>query len=42
MILYNLGNFVTGKTIVVNNKDLLAKYIAMGYKLISTVWTMKK
>jgi len=35
---YNLGNFYTGEIRKTFDKDLVAQYIAIGFKLISVIW----
>ena len=37
-IVYNLGNFTTGKVARVYTKSALEQYIQLGYTLISTIW----
>jgi hypothetical protein len=42
IIVYNMGNFKTGKAAQLVSKQAMESYVALGYKLISVAWVSNK
>lgn len=38
IMIYNLGNFKTGKAVYTESKAAMLKYVGLGYKLISVAY----